>query len=203
MATTLLLRVQPRQPARSTTPDGELSGDRSARSTLGLRTLAPASGACACLAVTLVVLLLFEGFADVIVVVFALELLHLDEGSVGFLNASWGSARCSAAPAWRCCSTAAGWWSAIAGRQPRPRPRDDAARASGPSRSPPTSAGSAIGIGFIFVEVAAKTLMQRLGSDETMGRVVSALESARLAAMALGSIGAAAIISLLGTRAAR
>ena len=29
-----------------------------------------------------------------------------------------------------------------------------------------------IGIGFVFVEVAAKTLMQRLGSDETMGRVV-------------------------------
>ena len=34
----------------------------------------------------------------------------------------------------------------------------------------------AIGIGFVFVEVAAKTLMQRLGSDETLGRVIGSLE---------------------------
>ena len=44
--------------------------------------------------------------------------------------------------------------------------------------------------------------MQRLGSDETLGRVIGSLESARLAAMALGSIGASALIELLGTRGA-
>ena len=48
----------------------------------------------------------------------------------------------------------------------------------------------AVGVGYTVVEVAAKTLLQRLGSDETLGRVIGSLESARLAAMALGSIGA-------------
>ncbi len=44
--------------------------------------------------------------------------------------------------------------------------------------------------------------MQRLGSDETLGRVIGSLESARLAAMALGSIGAIGLIEVLGTRGA-
>ncbi len=38
----------------------------------------------------MVLLFLFEGFADVLVVVMALELLDLGQGSVGFLNATWG-----------------------------------------------------------------------------------------------------------------
>ena len=59
-----------------------------------------------------------------------------------------------------------------------------------------------IGTGFIFVEVAAKTLMHRLGSDETMGRVISALESGRLAAMAAGSIGAIFLVEALHPRGA-
>lgn len=59
-----------------------------------------------------------------------------------------------------------------------------------------------IGIGFTFVEVAAKTLMQRLGSDETMGRVVSSLESGRLAAMAISSLGAIVLVELLDVRGA-
>ena len=56
---------------------------------LGLRTLV-GHPALRLSAATLTVLLLFEGFADVLVVMMALELLHLEEGSVGFLNASWG-----------------------------------------------------------------------------------------------------------------
>jgi hypothetical protein len=60
----------------------------------------------------------------------------------------------------------------------------------------------AIGVGFVFVEVAAKTLMQRLGSDETFGRVIGALESGRQAAMALGSIGTVLLVELLHVRGA-
>ena len=59
-----------------------------------------------------------------------------------------------------------------------------------------------IGLGYTFVEVAAKTLLQRLGSDETLGRVIGSLESARLAAMALGSISASLFVELLGTEGA-
>ena len=66
----------------------------------------------------------------------------------------------------------------------------------------PTLGWLGIGIGFAFVEVAAKTLLQRLGSDETLGRVIGSLESARLAAMALGSIGATVLVELLGVRGA-
>jgi hypothetical protein len=57
-----------------------------------------------------------------------------------------------------------------------------------------------IGIGFVFVEVADKTLMQRLGSDETLGRVLGSLESGRQASLALGSVGAVVLIELLGVR---
>jgi hypothetical protein len=49
---------------------------------------------------------------------------------------------------------------------------------------------------------AAKTLMQRLGSDETMGRVVSSLESGRLMAMAIGSLGAIVLVEVLDVRGA-
>ena len=50
--------------------------------------------------------------------------------------------------------------------------------------------------------MCAKTLLQRLGSDETLSRVVGSIESARLAAMALGSIGASVLSELLGIRGA-
>ena len=56
--------------------------------------------------------------------------------------------------------------------------------------------------GFTFVEVAARTLIQRLGSDETLARVFGVLETARLAAMALGSIAVPAAVGLLGIRGA-
>ena len=54
----------------------------------------------------------------------------------------------------------------------------------------------AIGFGYTFVKVTAKILLQRLGSDETLGRVVGALWSARLAATAIGSIIASALVAL-------
>jgi hypothetical protein len=166
----------------------------------GLRTLVehPAlrlSGA------TLIVLLLFEGFADVLVVVMALELLHLGEGSVGFLNASWGFGallggaglallldRGKLVIAIAGGSLALGFATMLPGIWPEP--------------APAYVGWLGIGVGFTFVEVAAKTLMQRLGSDETLGRVIGSLESARLMAMALGSLGAIGLIEILGTRGA-
>jgi hypothetical protein len=59
-----------------------------------------------------------------------------------------------------------------------------------------------VGIGYTFVEVAAKTLLQRLGDDEILARVRGSLETARLAAMALGAITVTALIELLGVRGA-
>ena len=82
------------------------------------------------------------------------------------------------------------------------RPGDRAARRLDRSAVAAYVGWLGIGLGYTFVEVAAKTLLQRLGSDETLGRVIGSLESARLAAMALGSISASVFFELLGIRGA-
>ncbi len=150
---------------------------------------------------TMVLLFLFEGFADVLVVVMALELLDLGQGSVGFLNATWGVGAVIGAMALamlldrgRLVVAVAGGSLLIGAATMLPGIVPEA---------PPAYLGwLLIGFGFVFVEVAAKTLMQRLGSDETLGRVIGSLESLRQAAMALGSIGAVVLVELLGVRGA-
>jgi MFS family permease len=168
--------------------------------TLGARTLA-ADPALRLSSATLVLLFLFEGFADVMVVVMALELLHLEEGSVGFLNATWGIGAVLGAVALGMLFDRGRLVLAIAGGSlvvglatmlPGIAPHAATAYAG----------WLAIGAGFVFVEVAAKTLMQRLGSDETLGRVIGSLESGRQAAMAVGSIGAVLLVALLDVRGA-
>jgi MFS family permease len=167
---------------------------------LGLRTLVE-HPALRLSAATLIALLLFEGFADVLVVVMALELLHLGEGSVGFLNASWGLGALLGGAGLALLLDRGKLVIAIAGGS---LVLGLATMLPGiwPERASAYVGWLGIGIGFTFVEVAAKTLMQRLGSDETLGRVIGSLESARLAAMALGSIGAIGLIEVLGTRGA-
>ena len=58
------------------------------------------------------------------------------------------------------------------------------------------------GAGYTFVEVAANTLLQRLGDDEILARTRGALETGRLGAMALGAVAASALVELLGIRGA-
>lgn len=168
--------------------------------TLGMRTLAGDS-ALRLSSATVVLLFLFEGLADVMVVIMALELLHLAEGSVGFLNATSGIGaivgavalvvlldRGKLVPAIAGGSLVLGLAAALPGIAPE---------------APSAYVGwLGIGIGFVFVEVAAKTLMQRLGSDETLGRALGSLESGRQTAMAVGSIGAVLLVELLGVRGA-
>ncbi len=150
---------------------------------------------------TLIVLLLFEGFADVIIIAMALEELHLEEGSVGFLNAAWGIGALFGSAGLALMLDRGRLVLAIAGGS-----LFLGAATVLPGLFPHATttyvAWFGIGLGFIFVEVASKTLMHRLGSDETMGRVISALESGRLAAMALGSIGAIVLVETLHPRGA-
>jgi MFS family permease len=149
----------------------------------------------------LTLLVLFEGAADVIIVVVALDLLGLDEGSVGFLNAAWGAG-----------ALAGG--AALAVLLDRGRLAAGLLAGSiltGASMALPgiwVAAAAAyiawlgIGFGYTFVEVAARTLLQRLGDDETLARALAFLETSKLAAMALGSILAPALIALVGIRGA-
>lgn len=150
---------------------------------------------------TVLLLFFFEGFADVIVVVMALELLHLQEGAVGFLNATWGIGAVIGAVALAMLFDRGRLVLAIAGGSLL---LGLATMLPGISPAAATAyvGWLGIGIGFVFVEVAAKTLMQRLGSDETFGRVIGALESGRQAAMAAGSIGAVLLVELLHPRGA-
>ncbi|HEY6731748.1 MAG TPA: MFS transporter [Solirubrobacterales bacterium] len=145
---------------------------------------------------TLVALLCFEGFADVILVTLALHTLHLEEGSVGFLNAAWGIGALLGGASLALLLDRGQLVVAIAGGS---LVIGAATVLPGiwPEEATSYLGWFGIGIGFTFVEVAAKTLMQRLGDDETMGRLISSLESGRLAAQALGSIGAIVLVELL------
>jgi MFS family permease len=195
----LLLGVpRDRRPAYLDAPD-ELAG--AAREiAVGFRTLA-AHPALRLTWTTTAALLLFEGFAEVIVVSLALHVLDLSDGNVGFLKGAWelgavvGGAglvllldRGRLVIAIAGGSVVVGIAAVIPGIFPHPV---DA-----------YAGWFAIGVGFVFVEVAAKTLTQRLGDDETMGRLLTLLQSGKLAAMAVGALCAVVLDGLLGTRGA-
>jgi len=147
----------------------------------------------------LTVMLFFEGAVDVLAVIVALDLLGLGQGAVGYLNAAWGvgallgggalalllhRGQLAAGLVLGCMIAGASlalsgiWVVALAGYV----------------------AWFGMGAGYTFVEVAARTLLQRLGSDETLARALAFLESSRFAAMALGSIAVPVLIALVGVR---
>jgi hypothetical protein len=149
----------------------------------------------------LVVLYLFQGFAGVVVVVMALELLGLSQGSVGFLNAAWGIGAVVGAMSLAMLldrgrlvvavvqgSILLGLGAMLPGIRPEP--------------ALAYLGWFTIGVGFVFVEVGAKTLLQRLGSDEILGRMIGSLEAGRQGALALGSVGAAVGVEVVGVRGA-
>jgi MFS family permease len=149
----------------------------------------------------LTALVLIEGTLDVMMVVVALDLLGLGEGSVGWINAAWGVGALVAGTALAVLldrgNLAAGLavGSLVMG-----------AAIAFPGIWPVVFAAFLgffmVGFGYTFIEVAARTLLQRLGSDETLSRVIGFLETSRLLAMALGSILAPALVALFGVRGA-
>jgi MFS family permease len=143
----------------------------------------------------LTVMLFFEGAVDVLAVVVALDLLGLGQGAVGYLNAAWGIGallggaalafllhRGQLAAGLVLGSLIAGASLAISGLW--------VVGLAG------YVAWFGMGAGYTFVEVAARTLLQRLGSDETLARALAFLEASRFGAMALGSITVPLLIAL-------
>ena len=151
--------------------------------------------------VAIVLISVFEGAVDVLGVVIVLDLLGLSQGSVGIINALWGAGAIASSAA------------LVAFLE---RGRLTVALALGCLLVGASTALPALwavaaaayvgwlgmGVGFNLTDTAARTLLQRLGSDEMLGRVLGTLETARAAAMTLGSLLAPAAVALLGIRGA-
>jgi MFS family permease len=144
-------------------------------------------------------LLFFEGAVDVLAVVVALDLLGLGQGAVGYLNAAWGIGALVGGAVLAVLlhrgQLAVGFvlGCIIAG-----------ASLALPGLWVVAAAGYiawfGMGAGYTFVEVVARTLLQRIGSDETLARSLAFLETSRFAAMALGSIAVPPLVALFGVR---
>jgi hypothetical protein len=149
--------------------------------------------------IALTLLFFVEGAVDVLAVIVALDLLGLSQGAVGYLNAAWGIGALLGGAALAVLlhrgQLAAGLalGSLIAGAS-LALPGIWVVAAMG------YVAWLGMGAGYTFVEVAAWTLLQRLGSDETLARALAFLESFKFAAMGLGSIAVPGLIALLGVR---
>jgi MFS family permease len=140
-----------------------------------------------------------EGAADVLVVLIALDLLGLGNSSVGVLSAMWGIG-------------------ALVGSAGLAVLLNRGHLVSGlvigslvigvacglPGLWPVTTAavlsGLGVGFGYTFVDVAARTLFQRLGDDEVLARSQGALEAGRLLGMSLGAVAMTPLVELFGIR---
>jgi MFS family permease len=144
-------------------------------------------------------LVFFEGAADVLAVIVALDLLGLGQGAVGYLNAAWGigallSGAALAVLLNRGQLTVGLVLGCLIAGASLTLPGVWVVAAAG------YIAWVGMGFGYTSVEVVARTLLQRLGSDETLARALAFLETSRFAAMALGSVAVPALIALFGVR---
>ena len=148
-----------------------------------------------------VLLFFFEGAADVLIVVLALELLGLAESSVGLFNVAWAVGGLAGGAALVLLINRG---QLVAGLVVGSLMIGAAMALPGIWAAPAAAALGWIGIGFGFAifETASNTLLQRIGDDEILGRVRGALETARLLASAIGAIVASVLIGVFGVQGA-
>ena len=149
----------------------------------------------------LTVATLAEGAIDVLIVVVALELLDLGNGAVGWLNACWGLG---------------GLVGGVAALALLGSGRLAAGLAAGgilvggsllliagiPAAVTAVVALTVLGVGYALVETAGLSLLQRLSSDEVLGRAFAVVESTYWLATGLGAIAAPVLVELLGAEGA-
>jgi Cyclic nucleotide-binding domain len=142
-----------------------------------------------------------EGAVDVLVVLVAIELLDLGGAGVGWLNSAWG------------VGGLVGGAAAIAllGRGRLARGLAAGCLMVGvpllvlaalPEVVVAAAALLVLGFGYALIETAGMTLLQRLTSDEVLGRAFAVLESSYWLTTGIGAMTAPAIVSLLGVRGA-
>ena len=144
---------------------------------------------------------LVEGAADVLVVLVALELLDLGGAGVGWLNSAWG------------LGGIAGGAAAISllgrGRLARGLVLGCffvgvplALIAAVPEVAAAVVFLMVLGVGYSLIETAGLTLLQRLTSDEVLGRAFSVLESSYWLTTGIGAMLAPVLVNLIGLRGA-
>jgi MFS family permease len=141
------------------------------------------------------------GALDVLYVVLAVGLLHHDGSVAGYLNAAFGAGGVIGVAA----------TAALVGRR-RLAPALVAGLAAwavalgGIALSPSTASAFALlalaGVGRIVVDVAGRTLLQRIAPPEALARVFGILEGVSMAGLAVGSIATSAFVALFGGRGA-
>jgi MFS family permease len=144
---------------------------------------------------------LVEGAADVLIVLVAIELLDLGQAGVGWLNSAWavggivggaaaisllGRGRLAAGLATGCLLVGG----ALLGTAAWPEVVVAAAMLAG------------LGVGYSLIETAAQTLVQRLTSEDLIGRAFAVMESSYWITSGIGAILAPLLVNLLGLRGA-
>jgi MFS family permease len=144
---------------------------------------------------------LVEGATDVLLVVLALDLLGLGQAGVGYLNAAWGvggllgGAIAAAALVRGRVAIGLCGGCVLAGAAL-------AAIGAHPTVAVALLLLGGVGIGYVFVEVAEATLLQRLLPDEVLGRAFGASESLYIGGSGVGALIAPPVIAELGIRGA-
>jgi Cyclic nucleotide-binding domain len=147
------------------------------------------------------VLDLRRGAADVLVVLVAIELLDLGNSGVGWLNSAWavggivgGAAAISLLARGRLAAGLAGGCLFVGVPL--------VLVAWVPEVPVAVAALLTLGVGYSLIETANLTLLQRLTSDDVLGRAFVVLESSYWLTTGLGAITAPLIVNLLGVRGA-
>ena len=139
---------------------------------------------------------LVEGMVDVLVVVAALELVHLGEAGVGWLNGAWGvGGVLGGALALRAARRGLPLGAGLIGLPL-------IALAAVPTATTALVALIALGAGYSLVETAGITRLQRLTSDVHRGRAFAALESTYWLTTGAGAMLAPLLIATTSIRTA-
>jgi MFS family permease len=142
-----------------------------------------------------------EGAMDVLIVLAALELLHIGQSGAGWLSAAWGAGGVLGGVVslamlhrgWLASGLVTGF--VIAGAS---FALIGVLDLPGPAYVLLLIAG----IGGVLLEAAHLTLTQRLASDDVLGRVFGVQQTAEVIAVALGSVVAAVLTNVLDVRGA-
>jgi Cyclic nucleotide-binding domain/Major Facilitator Superfamily len=142
---------------------------------------------------------LIDGVSSVLVIVVAIDLLHIGTAGIGFLNIARGAGgilggllafallgRSRMSLGLIVGSLTLGVGLALTGLVP----------------SVPLGliAWAGLGVGYLLVKVSGLTLVQRLSGDRVLARVLAVLETIFVATIGLGAILTPALVSLLGIR---